>query len=103
MEWEECVGIIPCTDSLVIYQRPQTTRRNGRRGIYGQSDGYFGKTVNPSEGVLELCKLDNERVEAVLGRTASIVTRVGSLRYIACLEISLLSPKEVPLNVGLEE
>jgi hypothetical protein len=36
-----------------------TPQRNGRRGEYGQSDGYFGKTVNRSEGVLELCeKLD---------------------------------------------
>jgi hypothetical protein len=71
------VGIIPCMDSLVIYQRPQTPQRNGRRGEYGQSDGYIGKTVNPSEGVLELCERLDKRLEAVLDRTAPTVNRVG--------------------------
>jgi hypothetical protein len=71
------VGIIPCTDSLVIYQSPQIPQRSGRRGEYGQSDGYFGKSVNPSEGVLERCERLDKRIEAVYDRTASVIASVG--------------------------
>ena len=52
-------------------------QRNGYRGEYGKSDEDYGKTVNPSENLLELCKPLSNRVEAVYERTASIMTHVG--------------------------
>ena len=71
------MGITPCTDSLVIYQTPQTPQRNGRRGEYGKSDRYIGKTVNPSEGVLELCERLDKRIQAVYDSTAFFTASVG--------------------------
>jgi len=52
-------------------------QRNGYRKEYGKSDEDYGKSVNPSENVLELCKPLDKRLEAVYDRTASIMTHVG--------------------------
>jgi len=52
-------------------------QRKGYRGEYGKTDKDYGKSVNPSENLLELCKPLDKRVEAVYDRTASIMTHVG--------------------------